>query len=168
MGEDIHLNIIKTNGEIRYNEIFSGRNYRWFDNLQGCGYDDEYSYLHDACLNFDEITADAALERHYIESKELGYYGFHCVTIGDFIKWAETYKPWIKAGWVNSYDLWRINNKKYVPEEVQTRLTAEDCTADMHFTEYTDWYDCSKWLLEFIKEKADIKESDYIIYYFDC
>ena len=166
MGVDIHMHIVK-DGKIVLKDIYEGRNGEWFDNIDPSSYfthNDNYikfpSYL--------GISEQAPSTDEFNEKKldSLGYYHFSFVNVGEFRKWFEEYRPDIDAGWVNTYTKWRIENKGYIPDEVQRYLYEEDIIADMHFIEYTNEYEPSKRLYDFLDINKIDDDAD-ITYWFD-
>ena len=164
MGVDIHMNIIK-DGKIIFPDIFDGRNSEWFNNLQGKGWSYEYNHLPEY-TGIPENCPEK-IKDDFKKPMSCGYYGFHYMTVGDFKKWYIKYRPDLKAGWASTYDKWRIEHKRYIPEcELPQYLGKEYNKEDMHFVEYIDYYECSRWLYKYLNEK-DIPNDAYISYYFD-
>lgn len=163
MGVDIHMSIVKDKKYLA-KEIYDGRNSDWFANLQKEGWDDEYDYL-PAIYGFPE---DMPEEAKSIEKllQEGCYYGFYHIKVEDYVDWFKKYKPYIDAGWVSTYDQWRIENKGYIPEELSHYLSNKDNIADMHFIEVEKKYDNSKWLFDYLVDNK-IPNTAYIIYFFD-
>ena len=95
------------------------------------------------------------------------YFDHRSVKVHDFLDWFTTYHPEIEAGWVTTYDRWRIFNKGYIPENPQHYLHEDDVMEDMHFVEYENPYDCSKWLYNYLIDNKVPDEAD-ITYWFDC
>ena len=175
MGVDIHMYVVKK-GSVLESEIFDGRNSEWFNNLQGRGFDWEYDNL-----SIEWGISPNAPSTDEFNSEELsdrGYYGFHHISAKKFVEWFEKYRPDRQAGWVSTYDKWRIENKGYIPEDLPLYLDKEDNINDMHFIEYDNPYDCSKWLYDYLIEhygkyvspsgKMEIDPDIDITYYFDC
>ena len=161
MGVDIHMHIIDKDGKVLAKEIFDGRNSDWFNNLQGCGWDEEYDYF----PAYSGLPENCAKEIKSFMG-EIGYYGFCDMTIRDYRNWFNKYRPDIKAGWVSTYDKWRMERKHYIPEDLPISLSPEDNKDDMHFVEYENIHDCSKWLYNYL-EKNDFPMDAHIVYYFD-
>lgn len=162
MGTDIHMNIIR-NGKYIKENIFDGRNYEWFDNLEGRGWEEEYDHLFTDYDIPDEVPDE--IKDHYNSND---YYGFHYITVLEFKKWFETYRPDIKAGWVSTYDKWKWEHKHIAPKDPKRYLDEDDDLRDLHFIEYFDEYECSKWLYNYLVDnKKEIEDTDIIIYYFD-
>lgn len=165
MGVDIHMSIIKDK-EYVAKDIYNGRNSEWFNNLQERGDAYEYDFLPIAyynCFPKEDTPEDLNIEK----LQEDGYYGFRTIKVDDYVNWFEKYRPDKDAGWVTTYDKWRIENKGYVPEEVSHYLDPDDNPADMHFVVIEKKYDNAKWLYNYIMNK-EINFDAYIIYYFDC
>ena len=164
MGVDIHMNIVKDN-KILFPNIFEGRNSDWFNNLQGSGWDYEYDHLPEYTGIPDKCPEE--IKDDFKKPAGAGYYGFHYMIVKEFKRWYEKYRPDLKAGWANTYNKWRIEKKHYVPEcGLPQYLSEEDNKEDMHFVEYVDYYECSRWLYKYLKEK-DVPDDAYISYYFD-
>ena len=162
MGADIHMSIVKNNRYLAKN-IYNGRNSEWFDNLQGEGWKDEYNEL-PIKYGYSNQTPENYKEKY---NENNYYYGFRYINVGDFKNWFIKYRPDKDAGWVTTYEKWKIENKRWVPDDVKHYLDKEDNIDDMHFIEFENPYDCSKWLYDYcikhhISNKADI------IYCFDC
>ena len=165
MGMDITLSIVKNKQYLAKN-IFSGRNREWFDNLRERGNDYEYDYLpvlHYNCFPEEDIPLDLNIDKF----KNDGYFDFRAIKVNNYIDWFIKYKPDRDAGWVNTYDKWRIETKGYIPENIDHYLYPETNLADMHFIEIEKKYDCARWLYNYIIDNH-ISFDAYIIYYFDC
>lgn len=162
MGMDIHMSVIR-GGEYVKKEIFDGRNSEWFRNLQGEGWADEYDHLPTNWNLPEEVPADIMDDL----KSDGGYFGFRWMTVSDFLDWFDKYRPDRDAGWVSTYDKWRIENKGYVPDDPQHYLSDEDNRDDMHFVEFEDEYDCSRWLADYLRGEKDFLPNDIIIFYFD-
>ena len=161
MGIDIHMHIIDKDGKVLAKEIFDGRNSEWFSDLRGDGWNDEYYHL-PSYFGFPEGTPKEITKYDGM----LGYFGFYYMVVGDFKDWFNKYRPDLKAGWASTYDKWRIEKKHYIPDELPTNLSAEDDKDNMHFVEYENIYDCSKWLYKYLEEE-NFPDDAYISYYFD-
>ena len=164
MGRDIHLNIIKKK-EFLAENIFDGRNSDWFNNLTGQGVEDEYDYFPRRWSIPDE--APDKITDAYNNSRDYGYFDFFYVNVKEFKDWYVKYIPYLKAGWVNTYDKWRIEKKGYIPDELPHYLPEEYNPNDVYFIEYEDKYDCSRWLYNYLNEH-DIPNDADIVYYFDA
>jgi hypothetical protein len=161
MGVDIHMSIIDK-GEIIAKEIFDGRNSEWFQNLQGEGWDDEYSYL-PIGYGFPEDAPKDFVEKY---DDRRSYYGHCYVKVADFMKWFADYRPDLHAGWVNTYDKWRMENKHWIPDDLPHSLDKDDNPNDWHFVEYQNIYDCSRWLYQYLCDNK-IHDDAWIVYCFD-
>jgi len=160
MGLDIHLNIVK-NGMVLEKEIFDGRNSEWFHNLmrEGC-YDDDYETL--PCK---WGTSDQAPEE-LIEEYEGWTFDPYYMSVKDFKNWFTKYKPNRQAGWVSTYDKWRMENKGYIPVDAPHYLNDDMRIEDYHFVEWENPYDCSLWLYKYLVVKQIDNDAD-IMYCFD-
>lgn len=164
MGVDIHMHIVK-NKEIVKESIFEGRNSEWFMNLQGNGNDDAYDHFPFKSYNVSEQAPDELIK----ESHDEWYYGHRTVKVVDYMNWFKKYRPDRHAGWVTTYDMWRIENKGFVPNDMDYKfqLDKDDIIEDWHFVEWTDHYDCAAWLYNFLVDnKIDVDAE--ITYWFDC
>lgn len=154
-------------GNILEDNLYDGRNSEWFNNLQGHGGNDDYDYLPKVwgkcvpdAVKFDE----EALSKDY-------YYGFNYVNAWDFIEWFEKYRPDLDAGWVTTYEKWRIEKKHYIPDEVYHYLPNDANKNDYHFIEFQNKFDCSLYLYNYLIDnyKTIYYFKDlWICYYFDC
>lgn len=161
MGVDIHIFVTRDN-EVIHREIYDGRNYEWFDNLQGHGWNEEYDNLPN--YRWNEEVIPSALFKEYGDTGT--YYGHYYMTVKDFEEWFVKYEPYKHAGWVTTYDKWRMETKGWIPEEINHYLSKDDILADMHFVEYCDDYDPSLWLYRFLA-KENVASTDIICYCFD-
>lgn len=161
MGVDIHMYVVR-NGRIIKNDIFDGRNSEWFSNLQGDGWNEEYDHLPVKTYN----VSDQAPEELQKEAKDTYYYGHRTITVGDYKKWFEKYRPDKHASWVTTYEEWQYRNKGIAPDKdnIKTRLEPDDILEDWKFLEWADEYDLGRWLYEEIYAVADDAE---ITYWFD-
>lgn len=158
------MSIIKDNKFIKEN-IFIGRNSEWFSNLQGKGGKDEYDYFPS---NWGiPKKAPKEIREDFDKANDYGYYDFHYIVAGAFCEWFNKYRPDLEAGWVSTYDKWRMEKKGYTPENPQHCLEPEDRIDDMHFVEYQDKYDCSLWLYNYLIDN-EIYADAVIVYYFNC
>lgn len=167
MGVDIHMHIMTKDGQILKHDIFEGKDSEWFDNISRDGYcyDDDYD-------DFPFCEPPIVPQTIKDEYEKLDGYNLCCVSVTDFSDWFSEYKPHYKAGWVTTYDKWRMDKKHYIPEELPIRKP--DDGDDWEFVEYINKYDNSYWLYRFLGENfyADLSLGDkindiYIIYFFD-
>ena len=165
MGMDIHMNIVDKDGNYIEKDIYEGRNSDWFSNLRGDGWDDEYDHL-PSYMGIPEKSPEDMREK-FDKPASGGYFGFYYMTVKAFKNWFDSYRPDLKAGWATTYDKWRIEKKHYVPAELPIYVP-EDATdkEHMHFVEYIDYYENSRWLYKHLKE-GNIPNDAYITYYFD-
>lgn len=166
MGVDIHLGIATRDGKYKFEEIFDGRNYEWFDNISG-GCRATGGEYEDFPRHFG-IPENAPVSLSKAFNEEGCYYDFNYVKVADFYTWFAKARPDIDAGWVSTYDKWLYEKKGIIPE-VDHYLSEEKNPNDYHFIEIVNKWDCSKWLLDFLVEHGEtISPDDYIVYYFDC
>lgn len=163
MGVDIHTFIVnKDDGSIIKKDLYEGRNSEWFQDLQGRGYKFEYDEL-PTYIGIPEVITDGEIKEDY-DTDFL--FGFNYITIKDFCDWFVKYRPDKDAGWITTYDKWRVENKGYYPEDnLKYYLDKDDRIEDMHFVEVVDKYDPSAYIYNQIK---DLNDEDYFVYYFDC
>lgn len=154
------MHIVKDNAYIKEN-IFDGRNTEWFRNMMKQGGSDEYDYLP---LGY-EISPQSPDSINQEELEKKKYYGFHYIRVGAFLNWFNQYRPDMDAGWVTTYDKWRVENKGYIPELMYS-LPEDARIEDMHFITVTNPYDCSAWLYQYLKENEIDANAD-ITYWFD-
>jgi len=160
MGRDIHLNILSAEGEVLKQDIFDGRNSEWFNNMCGNGDDSEYDHLN-ICYGSPE-NASEDFVKHY----EDGYFNYRYINVRDFYDWFIKYRPDLDAGWVSTYEKWKMEKKGYIPEVIHY-LPAKNNSIDMHFVEIENEYDCSRWLYNYLNDN-NIPISANIVYCFDC
>lgn len=161
MGVDIHMYIVKNNEYLAKN-IYNGRNSEWFGNLQGEGWNDEYDEL-PIKYGYSNQTPKDYKEQY---NKNNYYYGFCYINVKDFKDWFIKYRPDKDAGWVTTYEKWKIAEKGWVPDDIKHSLDKNDNINDMHFIEIVDDYDCSKWLYNYCNDHSIPDDAD-IIYCFD-
>ena len=161
MGVDIFMHIVK-NKEIIKKDIYTGRCSEWFANLRGEGWDDIYDKLPIYSCNFDKNIVPADLIEKY---KEEYYYDRRMINVGDFKKWFEDYRPDIDAGWVTTYEKWKIENKHWTPYDVPHYLPEDARIEDYHFIEFDKEDDQSRWLYNYLINN-NIPDDAYIIYCF--
>ena len=167
MGMDIHMSIINGDHYLQ-RKIFDGRNSEWFNNLMNRGCDPEYEHIPTHFGIPEECPED--IKNDFKKPAGDGYFGFNYITVEDFCKWFEKYRPDLDAGWVSTYDKWRIEKKHYIPDYVPHELNEEDNKDDMHFIEIINYHDCSRWLYKKLKNdlnKKKILPSSIIVFYFD-
>lgn len=161
MGVDIHMHIYK-DGEILEKDIFDGRNSAWFSNMQKEGWNNEYDYL-PVHWGFPKDFPEELTNKYVHEN---GYYGQCHILVKDFIEWFWKYRPDLKAGWATTYEKWCYEKKGEIPEDLPIVLPADANLNDMHFIEYENVWDCSKWLVDYLP-KHQIPSDAYIVYCFD-
>lgn len=159
MGMDIHIYLSKKDGGT--NEIeFGGRNSIWFNNLM-IQEDDAYNHFephHGVSPYLDEKIKK--------ESEDRWYFEHHYISVGDFKEWFTKYKPNKDAGWVTTYDAWRIENQGYIPYDISHTMLEDVKIEDQHFVEIPNREDCSDWLYNYL---INVKAPDdaHITYWFD-
>lgn len=162
MGMDIHMHLVK-DGEYVKKNIYDGRNREWFANLQDEGWDDCYDNL-DIIFG---LSPKAPKTIDVAKLREDGYFGFYHIPVKRFKEWFETYRPDKDAGWVSTYDKWRIENKGYVPDDLMHYIPEDARIEDLHFVEVVNPYDCSAWLYQYLIENEIDNNAD-ITYWFDA
>ena len=145
MGVDIHLTIVKDNTVIA-EEIFPGRNTSWFQELDGDGWQPEYDHLNSHYGHSEQTP------KEYIEKYESWTYGARHINVKEYKDWFVKYRPDKHAGWATTYEKWEYENKGKVPEDLPISLTQLENydINEMHFIEYEDEYDCSRWLYNYL------------------
>lgn len=168
MGVDIHIYIIDKFGKKKTDNLYDGRNYRWFDNLQDRGMDPEYNFLPRLYWN----DCPRPIFNIFKDLEKDDYYGMAAVRISDLIEWYNHYRPNVHAGWVTKYDAWLYRAKNIIPSEddVYTDPSIiEDFNIDLYeFIEYEDEYNPMTEVYKAITENTLIANDDYLIFYFDC
>lgn len=121
MGKDIHIHIVSPYGKLIANDIWDGtRDDNWFNNIAGkytCSNitNFEYDYLPVKCGFPDRILI---LPPEIQIAKEDNFnYDFRYMRLDAFCDWFEKWHPERKAGWVNKYTKWLIDNKHYTPSK---------------------------------------------------
>lgn len=155
---------IVQNGEVLASDIFPGRNSDWFRKMQAESDDEVYNQL-PIVIGFSDKAPTELKDRF---AREKGYFDHYHILVKFFKKWYETYHPDLKAGWVTTYDKWRMEKKGYIPEDddVIKELCKTDILQDMHFVEYTDIYECSYWVYHYLIDN-NIPDNADITYCFD-
>ena len=159
MGMDIHMALVKNNEYVK-EDIFDGRNSDWFNNMAGNGWDDVYDKLP---MNYGLSEQTPA---EYEEKYKDWCFNYRYINVKDFKEWFQKYRPDIDAGWVSTYDKWRIEKKGYIPEDIFHYLPEDANLADMHFIEVINQYDCSAWLFTYLVDN-NIDDDVDIVYCFD-
>lgn len=166
MGRDIHCTIISENGQMINIDMHGMRNYDWFDQLSGDGYNSsegEYSHLP------REYRYNETVANYIAEKQDEDYYGFVVLNSEKLVNWYATYKPYQHAGWVSVYDKWMYENKNEPIYEYHINLPNESPRDNWVFVEWIDKSDCMRWFIdELIKQHRDRKDSDTIVFFFDC
>lgn len=160
MGVNIFINIVK-NKEIIKKNIYDGRCSEWFRNLRGEGWDDIYDKLPIYSYNFDENIVPANLIEKYKED----YYDHRMMNVGDFKTWFNNYRPDLDAGWVTTYEKWKMEKKAWTPYDIPRTLPEDAKIEDYHFVEFINDDDQSKWLYNYLITE-NIPDDAYIIYCF--
>ena len=168
MGVDIHIYVIDKFGKKKTDNLYDGRNYRWFDDLQDRGMDPEYNYL--PRLYWNDTPRE--IFNLFKDREKDDYYGMTAIRISDLIRWYNQYRPHVHAGWVTKYDAWLYRAKGIVPgeDDVYTDPSIiEDFNIDLYeFIEYTDDYNPMTIIYNKITDNTLIANDDYLIFYFDC
>lgn len=169
MGVDIHIYVVDKFGKKKTDNLYDGRNYGWFDNLQDRGMAPEYSYL--PRLYRNNTPKEIVNLFNDLGAKD-GYYGMTAVRISDLIKWYNQYRPHVHAGWVTKYDAWLYRAKGIVPSEddvyTDPYITDSFKVELYEFIEYTDDYNPMTIVYDKITNNNLIFNDDYLIFYFDC
>lgn len=164
---DIHLHVIRGEEVIKEN-IFTGRSAAWFDNLRKRGCQEEYDAL-PTSYGIPEV-APALIKAAWAYKSDQNYFDFQYLLVREFLSWFRKYRPDRDAGWVTTYDKWRIENKGYIPEDPIRYLSKEvleENGQDLNFVTFENPYDCSKWLYDYLMSYTEIEYNDIIVFYFD-
>jgi hypothetical protein len=96
------------------------------------------------------------------------YFGFNYFNVGEFRKWYYKYEPQVIAGWVSTYDKWRIEKGKWhpAPEDLSKFMLENVERDDQYFIECTNYYDPASMLMNILIEQKVSDEAD-LTYYFD-
>ena len=164
MGVDITMNVVK-DGKVLAKDLYDGRNYEFFDNLQGHGYDDVYDKL---CVDYG-LPESVPEDWHERYTKQNYYYGFAYISVGDFKKWYERYRPDIDAGYFTCYERWKILKRGYDPNlyNIKHYLDKEDIIEDMYFMEVENKYDPARVIYNALVDE-DLPDDATLVYWFDC
>ena len=161
MGMDIVLDIIQDGKQIK-KDLFDGRNYDWFEKLQGEGYDeiDELLPIHRG------LPSQAPQEyKKMQERNEDGFYTtFYYMNVKEFKIWFAQYRPDLDAGWITTYEKWLYETKNIIPE-LGHYLPTGAVTEDWHFIEVQDEYNNFLWLYNILMDE-NISDNADIVYYF--
>lgn len=179
MGVDIYMSLIDKDGNLIMDNLYDTRNYDWFDNMSGSMCDFEYSYLPTECGLPGKVPEK--IKEIYEKRKEWGYTDFRYINVSDYFNWFKEYRPELKAGWVSTYDKWRIERKHWIPESDQVLFSLDEVVNknDYHFIEYED-EECPDrkiinkiidWIVSplykgTLKDYEEALKDFYIIYYF--
>lgn len=166
MSADIHMFIVRK--DKKPERIFEGvRDPEWFDDISGNGYHDEYEKL--PIRGSISPFSDENIKDDYENCREKLLYGFYYFNVGEFREWFIKCRPNIKAGWVTTYDNWRIKNNKWFPDEDDlSHVMLPDVNPDdQFFIEYEDPYDMSARLYDLLNDNNISDDAD-ITYYFGC
>ena len=161
MGMDISLYLVKK-GKYIAEDIFSGRNSEWFNNMMQRGDDEVYNSLPLSYGISDEVPEDWV--KHY---EDPGSYFGHCyINVKEFKDWFIEKRPDEDAGWVTRYEAWAYKHKGIEPEYLKKELNKNDVIEDMKFIVVTSKYDCSAWLYCYLVDN-NIPDDATIQYCFD-
>ena len=158
MGTNIFMYLVKDNKIVK-NDIFNGRDSEWFQNLQGNGWDDIYDELPRHYGVSPQAPSSLATK-----ANEVYHFDKLYMSVKDFKDWFNQYKPQLRAGWVTTYDKWNYETRGTIPDEKRF-LDKEDNINDYHFIEYTDEFDQSLWLYNYLIDN-NIEDDVDITYWF--
>jgi hypothetical protein len=161
MGVDIHMDLINKNGKAIEEDLYNGRNYEWFDQLEGNDASDIYEDF-PRCIGLPKNPSES-LKKAY-ETK--GYYGFNYFYAKEFIKWFERVNPHIDAGWVTTYEKWLYSTKGVVPDISKKQLNPDDNVGDWKFLVIENFYNNFYKLYAKLEGRKDLDEL-IVTYYFD-
>lgn len=159
MGVDIDIKIINKDGKILVDNILNGiRNYEWFDNLQGRGFNAAYNYLPKNRIN--EINTEN------LDIDEFDY-GVTAYRLQEFLDWYETYSPNWYAGWVPKWKAfnYRERNIPLSPEDLLF-MVDKDEVHNYEWVEYANPYDpCTEIII--IANREIIGMDSYLFFSFN-
>ena len=163
MGVDIKMFIIDSNKEVLKEDIFDGRDSEWFSNLQDNGYNEVYNFC-PIVFGWDSVCTESFIKQYAIPQD---YYGHFHISVKLFKDWFKKYNPHKRAGWVTTYEKWKMENQHWKPSdsEVQLKLHSDNVLADMHFVEWIDECDSSGWLYDYLINN-NIPDNAWIVYCF--
>lgn len=159
MGTDIMLNIVQDGEQIKEN-LFDGRNYDWFDKLQGNGYN-EIDNLLPVHRGLPSQVPQCYKE---MEESDECYIEFYYMNVKEFKIWFTQYRPDLDAGWITTYEKWLYETKNIIPE-LAHHLPTDVVTEDWHFIEVEDEYNNFLWLYNILMDE-NISDNADIVYYF--
>lgn len=166
MGVDISMMIVdheNVNGE-PIADLFEGRNSDFFANLRGVG---EIENFPAHCGIPEDITTGPIFKMH----ENGDYFGFHYITVGEFIDWCYAYRPELDAGWTTRYGAWKYKTRGKVPE-LWHEYPEDAVKEDVVFIEVEDneepFTALKNRINEFYRNSTRSHRNDYIIYCFDC
>lgn len=160
---DEKLNRVNVGFDDFYDRL--GRDYEWFDNLRGTGFDVEYDYLD---YRYDYKIRNEILDKDFPKDNlyECGY-DYNAIDVKDYLEWYNKYKPYYKAGWVSKYDKWLYDKKGIVPNDDKVTLYREENDIDKEWLEYEKDYCSDTILVEIIKEVTEkFPNVKYLFFYF--
>ena len=163
MGMDMRLDIVQNKNYIA-SDIFPGRNSEWFNNMMQRGNNSLYDFLPVHGGNSPQVP-DSWANYYGSEDNRDCYFGNNYITVKDYMKWFEKYKPHIDAGWVTTYEKWEYETRGVEPE-VYHFLPDNANINDMVFIEVENKYDCSRWLYDYLLEHKIPLDAD-LQYCFD-
>jgi hypothetical protein len=175
MGVNIHMSLVRDDGILLIPDLYDGRNYEWFDNLQQKGDNELYDKLP------IKYGIPENVPPHILEDYNSGdYYEFHYLQSQEYILWFNKYRPDIDAGWITTYDKWRYENKGEIPELCHY-LPTDANLHDMQFIEVQNPYNIDSYIMTIIsnwwethkhmingENHNDPPHKVYLVYYFDC
>lgn len=152
MGVYMYCDIITKGGHYVARDIVDWKDTEWFNDMQQFGFCREYELLPVEYGIPEKCPAE--MQKRY---SEMGWYGFSYMTVGDFIKWFEQYKPYRKAGYVDKYIAWLYEEKDICPKDDEVDRYIDCESTRQIWIEYNDIDEKSVWLR---KEIAEIGCSD--------
>lgn len=167
MGVDIYMFIVK-NKTIIKNNIYTGRNSEWFDNISDRIHTNIYNDF-PTIYGWSPATPEILKTRY---SRKKGYYDFYHFKVKYFIEWFERFKPDTDAGWVTTYEKWLYETKGIIPNYLHHQLSDVSdevwfCEKDWQFIEVKNNYDCSRWLYDYLIDNKIDPNAD-VTYCFNC
>jgi len=161
MGMDISMFICQ-GGHVIASDIYDGRSSEWFANLRDEGWSAVYDEL--PIVYGWTSTVPNELKEQY--SRDKGYFEHRHILVKYYKEWYTRCNPHKRAGWVTTFEKWRMENQGYIPEDPREYLDKDDVLADMHFIEWEDKYDQATWLYNYLIDNK-IDDNAWIVYCFD-
>lgn len=182
MGVDITMMVVnhKNPNEVIMTDLYNGRDYDFFSLLQN---QEEVDF---PChRGIPEGVTEGDLFDLYENG---GHYDFSYITIKDFLKWINDYRPQLDAGWVTKYEAWAYRTRGVIPEVHHEYPEYYAAAENLEFIEICDYnnpfFAIREEIEKFFKEQNPSFQTslqtaetakkwiefvnNYIVYCFDC